>query len=844
MEKRRTFLSRQIVSPEDVGEDDIPMSEKGILGRIGTGRGRGPIHAGDLLRGRNPKDIVDRGGDGILFPGTVDETRVGASKITAVTGKRDIGKKVRVAPDGVVMLHADPIEELAARRPKSETDFTKVMAREPAFRKKLFRQINEAPDGVDPRPGVREAYKAMMVQMREQYKILTEELGYTVEAVDYDPYITFDEMMQDMVDNKRLRIMATSVTGSHPLLTDEENDMLRAVHDAFGHAATGRGFDRHGEEAAYQAHLSMFDDVAQQALASEFRAQTAYLIEARDFMPVQKATIMSKDLIKRMLLGLSTKADSKDSVGGTITADDDNLYSKGKSHHVSGGRHFAFVTSPKRKVEKPDGEKSLGNPVGAAVKPVFRAIGGGKRGRGRVARDGDGDGRLNEAYLDSLLAGKKVPVHKKNPVSKEEFDKMLEEAKQKEAQYYIDKFNGSSPAFLYGYRGDQRRVLKPENWDSLSPTQQDNWRYAAFSKTEKEKKRDAEMKRQMFISKSQDGEKGLFGRIGRGDLLRGRNPKDVVDRNKDGILFRGTVDEVAAVATPDVTPVTAGPASDMPKAVPTKFLGFGRRHKVGQEGSWTVLGEAILTKPADTKHSLRNAERQYVPERLALHDRIVDHIVKLIPTKPKPRGKRTVFLAGGGPASGKTEMLKHLEGIPGKDSAHYLSADDIKELIPEYQNWVDEGIDAAELVHGESKHINKKTTARAAATGNDIVLDSTGDGNYHDHRKRLMTLKDSGYRIEAHYVTTSLENALARERLRYEATGRGVPEDQLVHIHRQVSRVVPHSIDDGLYDEFSLWSNDGPAGSAPTLIAHLVDGRLVKLDEAAWQAFIAKGTGR
>ena len=694
MEKRRVFLGRQIVSPEDIGEDDIPMSEKGILGHIGTGRGRGPIHAGDLLRGRNPKDIVDRDGDGILFPGTVDETRVGASKITAVTGKRDIGKKVSVAPDGVVMLHTDPIEELAARRPKSETDFTKVLAREPAFRKKLFQQINEAPDGVDPRPGVREAYKAMMVQMREQYKILTEELGYTVEAVDYDPYVTFDEMMQDMVDNKRLKIMATSVTGSHPLLTDEENDILRAVHDAFGHAATGRGFDRHGEEAAYQAHLSMFNDVAQQALASEFRAQTAYLIEAKDFMPVQKATIMSKDLIKRMLLGLFTKADSEGPVGGTITADDDNLYSKGKSHHVSGGRHFAVVTSPKRKVEK------------------------------------------------------------------------------------------------------------------------------------------------------QDGEKGLFGRIGRGDLLRGRNPKDIVDRDKDGVLFRGTPDEVAAVVTPDKTPVTAGPASDMPKAVPTKFLGFGRRHKVGQEGSWTVLGQAMLTKPADTKQSLRDANRQYKPERLALHDRIVDHIVKLIPTKPKPRGQRTVFLAGGGPASGKTEMLKHLEGIPSKDSAHHLSADDIKELIPEYQNWVDEGIDAAELVHGESKHINKKTTARAAATGNDIVLDSTGDGNYHDHRKRLMTLKDAGYRIEAHYVTTSLENALARERLRYQATGRGVPEDQLVHIHRQVSRVVPDSLGEGLYDEFSLWGNDGPAGSAPALIAHLIDGRLEILDEAAWQAFIAKGTAR
>jgi hypothetical protein len=56
------------------------------------------------------------------------------------------------------------------------------------------------------------------------------------------------------------------------------NDRFRAVHDIFGHLATGRGFARHGESGAQYHHTQMFPQEAQEALNSELRARNAGLI--------------------------------------------------------------------------------------------------------------------------------------------------------------------------------------------------------------------------------------------------------------------------------------------------------------------------------------------------------------------------------------------------------------------------------------------------------------------------------------------------------------------------------------------------------------------------------------
>lgn len=105
--------------------------------------------------------------------------------------------------------------------------------------------------------------------------------GYRYDVVDHDPYVTASgapnskAMRRDVRDNRHISVLSTAVTGSHPFLTDAENDLFRAVHDIFGHAATGRAFDQDGEEAAYQHHRSMFSNRAIPALTTETRVQNA-----------------------------------------------------------------------------------------------------------------------------------------------------------------------------------------------------------------------------------------------------------------------------------------------------------------------------------------------------------------------------------------------------------------------------------------------------------------------------------------------------------------------------------------------------------------------------------------
>lgn len=123
------------------------------------------------------------------------------------------------------------------------------------------------------------AFDALRDEVREQFAFLTKVLGVHVMASEHDPYPSVHDVVSDLHE-RRLRVLATRSTGSHPYFGDDDNDMFRAVHDAFGHASTGRGFDRHGEEAAWAVHSAMFTSGAQSALATETRGQSAATIES------------------------------------------------------------------------------------------------------------------------------------------------------------------------------------------------------------------------------------------------------------------------------------------------------------------------------------------------------------------------------------------------------------------------------------------------------------------------------------------------------------------------------------------------------------------------------------
>lgn len=122
------------------------------------------------------------------------------------------------------------------------------------------------------------AYAAFCRETVRQYHFLVGRvefggLGLTVSFVDEDPYTDVTAMVQD-VQRHRLKVWSSAATGNrHPYLSDAENDMFRAVHDVFGHAASGRGFDRHGEEASWLKHSGMYSQLARRALTTETRGQ-------------------------------------------------------------------------------------------------------------------------------------------------------------------------------------------------------------------------------------------------------------------------------------------------------------------------------------------------------------------------------------------------------------------------------------------------------------------------------------------------------------------------------------------------------------------------------------------
>lgn len=127
------------------------------------------------------------------------------------------------------------------------------------------------------------AYAALRVETGRQFRLLTDPpkrggLGFVVSLTADDPYPNVDALLADL-DQGRLRIWLTATCGNrHPLLSDEDNDRFRAVHDAFGHGGSGRGFDVHGEEAAWLLNHRMFSKRAQSALTTETRGQTNALV--------------------------------------------------------------------------------------------------------------------------------------------------------------------------------------------------------------------------------------------------------------------------------------------------------------------------------------------------------------------------------------------------------------------------------------------------------------------------------------------------------------------------------------------------------------------------------------
>ena len=137
-------------------------------------------------------------------------------------------------------------------------------------------------------------YEALASEVEEQFDFMTKTLGVKVEFVAEDPYKTSKEMFED-VSRGTLKVLKTETTGAHPLFSDEQNNKFRAVHDYFGHAATGRGFGQDGEEAAWVHHSQMFTEKARAALTTETRGQNSFFNNRGKQFADQKVALLPEE---------------------------------------------------------------------------------------------------------------------------------------------------------------------------------------------------------------------------------------------------------------------------------------------------------------------------------------------------------------------------------------------------------------------------------------------------------------------------------------------------------------------------------------------------------------------
>lgn len=225
----------------------------------------------------------------------------------------------------------------------------------------------------------------------------------------------------------------------------------------------------------------------------------------------------------------------------------------------------------------------------------------------------------------------------------------------------------------------------------------------------------------------------------------------------------------------------------------------------------------------------------FTGERVLLHDAIRKGLFagKTVADKP------VSIILGGGPASGKSTLTdKGYVKVP--TNTVKIDPDAVKGQLPEYKELLAINDDnAAAFAHEESSVLSKRWLGESARFGYNTLFDGTGDGSLDGLKDKIDALRSRGQRIVGHYVTVPTNEAVRRATKRANETGRKVPEAQIRKTHKNVSKVVPLAIRDGLFDEFTLWDNTKEGGT-PVVIARAEGKQLMVKNQKLWREFLAK----
>jgi predicted ABC-type ATPase len=239
-------------------------------------------------------------------------------------------------------------------------------------------------------------------------------------------------------------------------------------------------------------------------------------------------------------------------------------------------------------------------------------------------------------------------------------------------------------------------------------------------------------------------------------------------------------------------------------------------------------------REGDSLSLFTDANGQLTAECDALHKQLIDETFKGVTPVD---GKATFTVMGGGSAAGKSTMING-GAVTLPANSVMLDSDAIKTKLPEYIKMVATGDDtAAAFVHEESSALAKRMLGIANAGNYNAVLDGTGDGSVASLTKKIMDAKNAGMTVKGVYATVPTETALERSMLRAAKTGRMVPVDDIINIHRKVSEILPQCA--SLFDAVELYDTTGDA----ILIAVGGNGHgltAVPGQESLFEAFLAK----
>lgn len=239
----------------------------------------------------------------------------------------------------------------------------------------------------------------------------------------------------------------------------------------------------------------------------------------------------------------------------------------------------------------------------------------------------------------------------------------------------------------------------------------------------------------------------------------------------------------------------------------------------------------------NTQARYRTPSGEYTPERKLLHDRIVS---TMLHGAQPAEGKPEAHFMGGGPASGKSTIIK--SGIVQWPKGHVLVDPDwAKWQLPEMITGTPAGDDeAASYVHMESVDIGDKGRAAVYHAKAHALVDGTGDGSYDLMAERVREARSAGYAAHAHYVTISTEEAIKRSEVRAKLEKRAVPEQAIREKHRSVSQIALRAMQEGLFDTAEVWDTEVPQGTPPIRIASAQGGKIEIHDQNRWKTFVDK----